>query len=164
VTLVTLALLLLLVRQNRSATVRAGRGVAVHSLRSRMSKVALVVDDSMLVRCTVCRFLEERGFTVETATNGIEALQVLTRVHPDLIVTDMQMPQMTGGELITALKSKPETAGVPIIVVTGRASGFIEADKRANFAVSKDIDVDRQLEKALSTIGGTLAKGQAAGK
>jgi CheY-like chemotaxis protein len=129
-----------------------------------MPKVALVVDDSMLVRCTICRFLEERGFAVETATNGVEALQVLTRVRPDLIVTDMQMPQMTGSELITALKSKPETSTVPIIVVTGRASGFVEADRRANFAVSKDIDVDRQLEKALSTIAGALARTQAAGK
>lgn len=129
-----------------------------------MPKVALVVDDSMLVRCTVCRFLEERGYTVETATNGTEALQVITRVQPDLIVTDMQMPKMNGSELITALKSKPETAAVPIIVVTGRASGFAEGDKRANFAVSKDIDVDRQLEKALNAIAGKLAKAQATGK
>jgi CheY-like chemotaxis protein len=129
-----------------------------------MPKVALVVDDSMLVRCTICRFLEERGYAVETATNGSEALQVLARVKPDLIVTDMQMPQMNGSELITALKSKPETAAVPIIVVTGRASGFADGDKRANFAVSKDIDVDRQLERALSAITAKLAKGQATGK
>ena len=129
-----------------------------------MPKVALVVDDSMLVRCTVCRFLEERGYSVETATNGNEALQVIARVQPDLIVTDMQMPHMTGSELITALKSKPETADVPIIVVTGRASGFAEADKRANFAVSKDIDVDRQLEKALTALSGKLANAKKAGK
>lgn len=130
-----------------------------------MPKVALVVDDSMLVRYTVCRFLEERGFAVETATNGTEALQVLTRVHPDLIVTDMQMPSMSGSELITALKSKPETSSVPIIVVTGRASGFLEGDKRANFAVSKDIDVDEQLERALNLINGTApAHGHATGK
>ena len=129
-----------------------------------MPKVALVVDDSMLVRCTVCRFLEERGFVVETATNGEEALQVIARVQPDLIVTDMQMPQMTGSELITALKSKPETSNVPIVVITGRASGFAEGDKRANFAVSKDIDVDRQLEKALTAIGGNLAKVQRTSK
>lgn len=129
-----------------------------------MSKVALVVDDSMLVRFTVCRFLEERGFTVETATNGSEALEVVPRIHPDLIVTDMQMPQMTGSEFITVLKSKPETSEIPIIVVTGRASGMIEGDKRANFAVSKDIDVDRQLEQALLALGGKLARGKAAGK
>src|SRR5882724_1914902 len=97
--------------------------------------LALVVDDSMLIRYTVCRFLEERGFTVEAATNGAEALEVLARVRPDLIVTDMQMPKMSGSELITALKSKPETAGVPIVIVAGRASGFDETEKRANFAI-----------------------------
>jgi CheY-like chemotaxis protein len=128
-----------------------------------MVKVALVVDDSMLVRYTVCRFLEERGFAAETATNGKEALEVLKRVRPDLIVTDMQMPIMSGSELITVLKSKPETSGVPIIVITGHASGLAEVDKRANFAISKDIDVDTQLEKALSIIGRTSARGQTAG-
>jgi len=130
-----------------------------------MPKVALVVDDSMLVRYTVCRFLQERGFKVEAASNGKEALEILARVQPDLIVTDMQMPQMSGSELITALKSRVETANVPIIVVTGRASGFSEGDKRANFSISKDIDVDKQLEKALSVIGGSdSAQGQSAGK
>ena len=129
-----------------------------------MPKLALVVDDSMLVRCTVSRFLQERGFTVEIATNGVEALQVMERVRPDLIVTDMQMPHMSGSELITALKGKSETSAIPIIVVTGRASGMLDGDKRANFSISKDIDVDRQLEKALSAIGGTLGRAQAAGK
>jgi len=129
-----------------------------------MTKVALVVDDSMLIRYTVCRFLQDHGYVVETAGNGSVALEVLARVHPDLIVTDMHMPRMSGSELITALKSKPETSKVPIIVVTGRASGFSEGDRRANFAISKDIDVDAQLEKALSEINGTSASGQAAGK
>jgi len=117
-----------------------------------MSAVALVVDDSMLIRYTVCRFLEERGFAVESATNGLEALEILARVHPDLIVTDMQMPKMSGSELITALKNDPETAGIPIIIVAGRASGFDEKEKRANFAIYKDIDIQGQLEKALDAV------------
>ena len=129
-----------------------------------MAKVALVVDDSMLVRYTVCRFLEERGFGVETAANGVEALDVLGRILPDLIVTDMQMPLMSGSELITVLKSKPETSAVPIIVITGHASGLAEGDKRANFAISKAIDVDVQLENAMSVIERNAARGQSAGK
>jgi CheY-like chemotaxis protein len=119
-----------------------------------MPAVALVVDDSMLIRYTVCRFLEGRGYAVESATNGIEALQILERRHPDLIVTDMQMPKMTGSELITALKKKPETANIPIIIVAGRASGFDEKEKRANFAIYKDIDIEGQLEKALEAVMG----------
>ena len=122
-----------------------------------MPVVALVVDDSMLIRYTVCRSLEERGFQVESATNGMEALQILKRIHPDLIVTDMQMPKMSGSELITALKENPETAKIPIIIVAGRASGFDEKEKRANFAIYKDIDIQIQLGKALDEV---MGKGQ----
>jgi CheY-like chemotaxis protein len=128
-----------------------------------MSVVALVVDDSMLIRYTVCRFLEERGFAVESATNGLEALKILERVYPDLIVTDMQMPKMSGSELITALKKNPQTASIPIIIVAGRASGFDEKEKRANFAIYKDIDIEGQLEKALDAVMGK-SHGQGAGK
>jgi CheY-like chemotaxis protein len=128
-----------------------------------MPAVALVVDDSMLIRYTVCRFLEERGFAVESATNGVEALQILERVHPDLIVTDMQMPKMTGSELISALKGNLKTAKIPIIIVAGRASGFDETEKRANFAIYKDIDIQGQLEKALDAVMGK-GHGQVAGK
>jgi two-component system, chemotaxis family, chemotaxis protein CheY len=128
-----------------------------------MSAVALVVDDSMLIRYTVCRFLEGRGFAVESATNGAEALQKLERVRPDLIVTDMQMPKMSGSELITALKNKPETASIPVIIVAGRASGFDEKEKRANFAIYKDIDIEAQLAKALDAVMGK-SYGQVAGK
>jgi CheY-like chemotaxis protein len=128
-----------------------------------MPAIGLVVDDSMLIRYTVCRFLEGRGFEVESATNGLEALTILERVHPDLIVTDMQMPKMSGSELITALKKNPKTAGIPIIIVAGRASGFDEKETRANFAIYKDIDIEGQLEKALDAVLGKRF-GQGAGK
>jgi twitching motility two-component system response regulator PilH len=124
---------------------------------------ALVVDDSMLIRYTVCRSLEERGFAVESATNGVEALQLLERLQPDLIVTDMEMPKMSGGELITALKKNPRTAQIPIIIVAGRASGFDEKENRADFAIHKDIDIEAQLAKALDAVFGKAAK-KGAGK
>src|SRR5580698_83018 len=129
-----------------------------------MPMVALVVDDSMLIRYTVCRFLEERGFTVESATNGVEALEVLSKVQPDLIFTDMQMPKMSGSELITALKSKPETKNVPIIIVACRGSGFAETEKRANYTIFKDIDIEGQLATALSALEGNAARSHAGAK
>jgi CheY-like chemotaxis protein len=131
-----------------------------------MPNVALVVDDSMLMRYTVCRFLEERGFAVEAVSNGVEALDALARVQPGLIVTDMQMPKMSGGELITALKANPETAKIPVIIVASRASGFDQTEKRANFAIYKDVDIDAQLGKALDAVLGKNKKksAQAAGK
>jgi CheY-like chemotaxis protein len=128
-----------------------------------MSKVAVVVDDSMLMRYTVCRFLEERGFAVESASNGVEAMEILARLQPDLIVTDMLMPKMSGGELITAIKGNAATAEVPIIIVASRMSGFDESEKRANFAIYKDVDIDEQLGKALDAILGNATRAQAAG-
>jgi len=130
-----------------------------------MPRVALVVDDSMLIRHTVCRFLEERGFSVESASNGEEALETLKRIRPDIIITDMQMPKMNGGEFITALKSQPATANIPVVIVAGRQSGFDESEKRAQFAIFKDIDIETQLAKALETIlNAPAVKGQASGK
>lgn len=122
-----------------------------------MSVVALVVDDSMLIRHTVCRFLEERGFTVESATNGLEALDVLKRVRPDFIVTDMQMPKMSGSELISAVKAQPNTANIPIIIVAGKQSGFEHTEKRAHFTIFKDIDIEQQLAAALQAVLGAKA-------
>jgi CheY-like chemotaxis protein len=117
-----------------------------------MSVVALVVDDSMLIRHTVCRFLEERGFAVESATNGQEALESLKRVRPDIIITDIQMPKMNGSELITAVKSEPRLAGIPIVIVAGRQSGFEHTEKRANYTIFKDIDIEDQLAKAIQVV------------
>ena len=71
---------------------------------------------------------------------------------------------MSGAELITALKSQPETASVPIIIVAGRASGFAEAEKRANFVIYKDIDIETQLAKALELVMGKATRAQPAGK
>jgi len=130
-----------------------------------MSLVALVVDDSMLIRHTVCRFLEERGFAVESATNGQEALELLKRISPDLVITDMQMPKMDGSELITALKGQACTKNIPIVIVAGRQSGFENTEKRADFAIFKDIDIEAQLAKALEALlGAKAAKGKTAGK
>lgn len=122
-------------------------------------RVALVVDDSMLIRHTVCRFLEERGFAVESATNPVEALEILTRVDPHVIITDMQMPRMSGSEFITALKADPRTATIPIVILAGRQSGFQESEKRANYAIFKDIDIEAQLQIALSAALGVPAAG-----
>ena len=120
-----------------------------------MSKVVLVVDDSMLIRYTVSNFLEKRGFVVESATNGEEALEIVSRVQPALIITDMVMPKMSGSELISALKSKPDTAGVPIIIVAYKAGGFDQSEKRADFAIYKDIDIEAQLARAVDAVLGS---------
>jgi CheY-like chemotaxis protein len=117
--------------------------------RLDMAKMALVVDDSMLIRHSVCRFLEERGFAVESATNGVEALEILKTVLPDIIITDLVMPKMDGHELINQLKAKPATAEIPIVVIAGRRTQPGSPEPNANFVIYKDIEIESQLAKAL---------------
>src|SRR5215475_10550334 len=128
-----------------------------------MSGVALIVDDSMVIRHTVSRFLEERGYTVVSASNGVEALEILKRVKPALVITDMQMPAMGGSELISALKNQPETASIPILILTGASSGYDRRETRAEFTIFKDIDVQEQLEKAIAAVEGKPAKAAGSG-
>ena len=109
----------------------------------------------MLIRHAVCRFLEQRGFAVASATNGLEAIQILDSVLPDLIVTDLMMPKMTGSELITAVKKNPVTERVPVLVLAGRSSArAMKPEGRADYVIYKDIDIEEQLAKGLAiTLG-----------
>jgi CheY-like chemotaxis protein len=118
-----------------------------------MPRMALVVDDSMLIRHTVCRFLEARGFAVDSARNGRDALKLMAQKSPAIIVTDLDMPVMSGDELIKELKAQPQTANIPIIVLTGKRSSRPAQERpEAEFVVYKDIDIERQLETAISKL------------
>jgi CheY-like chemotaxis protein len=114
---------------------------------------ALVVDDSLLIRHTVCRLLEQHGFTVESACDGLEALELLKRIQPSLIVTDLLMPNMGGLELIGVLKQNPNTASIPIIVVAGhKSASHPQEETSADYVIFKDIDIVEQLEKTLRSL------------
>ena len=114
-----------------------------------MSMLALVIDDSMLIRHTVCRFLETRGFKVETAANGIAALEALELMRPNLILTDLQMPRLSGYQLIDALKADENTAGIPILVLAAKPLAEAPLDSRVHAFIYKDLNVEEQLDQAL---------------
>jgi CheY-like chemotaxis protein len=114
-----------------------------------MPMLALVIDDSMLIRHTVCRFLENRGFKVETAANGMAALEALELIWPDLIITDLQMPKLSGYQLIDRLKANEKTAGIPILVLAAKPSADVPLDSRVHSFIYKDLNVEEQLHQAL---------------
>jgi chemosensory pili system protein ChpA (sensor histidine kinase/response regulator) len=81
----------------------------------------LVVDDSISIRKYVQRFLDRSGYEIETATDGMNALEVLSRLKFDAVITDLEMPVMHGYDLIAEMKRNPVYLNIPIIVLTSRA-------------------------------------------
>jgi type IV pilus assembly protein PilB len=84
----------------------------------------LIVDDDPSIRTIVAKSLEQLPFAVgtEVASNGMEAVDIAGRDHPDLIVLDVMMPEMDGFEVCQKLRSQVETAFIPIMMLTANPS------------------------------------------
>lgn len=103
----------------------------------------LVVDDEPNMRFLVRVTLEGAGYEVVEAHHGADALERAQHSPPDLVVTDLLMPVMSGRELIDRLRSDPETASVPILVLS--ANGSLRVGD-ADAALGKPFDPDALLE------------------
>jgi two-component system chemotaxis sensor kinase CheA len=82
------------------------------------ARTILVVDDSITTRTLEKNILEAAGFDVVTATNGLEALDVLERARCSLIVADIEMPFMDGFELTARIRHSERFGHLPVILVT----------------------------------------------
>jgi len=80
----------------------------------------LVVDDDHDIATLVALQLEHHGFHVAVAHNGVEALEQIRQDMPQLVVMDVEMPQMTGLECLKKLRQQASTAYLPVILLTGR--------------------------------------------
>jgi twitching motility two-component system response regulator PilH len=78
----------------------------------------LVVEDTKFFRAYLTDLLTDAGYEVVTAQDGVEALQYLSRECPDLVITDVLMPRMHGFDLCRKIKDRPETASLPVIMMT----------------------------------------------
>ncbi|PQO99870.1 hypothetical protein C5614_07350 [Massilia phosphatilytica] len=119
-------------------------------------KRLLVVDDVPQNRAMMLALLQETGFIVAAATNGLECLVLLDSFKPDLILMDVMMPVMDGNETTRQIRHMPGWGGIPIIAVTASASPDDEHRSRAAGAsafLAKPVDQDLLLR----TIGRLLA-------
>ncbi|HYT85738.1 MAG TPA: Hpt domain-containing protein [Burkholderiales bacterium] len=100
----------------------------------------MVVDDSLTVRKVTGRLLERQGYLVVTARDGVEAMQKLQELIPDVMLVDIEMPRMDGFDLTRNVRADKRLSQVPIIMITSRT-----ADKHQNYA--KEIGVSHFLGK-----------------
>lgn len=95
----------------------------------------MVVDDSLTVRKITTRLLERNGYLVVTAKDGVDALEQLLEISPDVMLLDVEMPRMDGFELAKRLRQDSKTKQLPIIMITSRT-----ADKHRNYALELGVN------------------------
>jgi chemosensory pili system protein ChpA (sensor histidine kinase/response regulator) len=121
----------------------------------------VVVDDSISVRKFVGRMLEKNGYRVKLAGDGLEAAEVIAQHGCHLVITDLEMPRMTGYELMAQLRQSPSTRRVPVMVVTSRA-GAKHRDRAikegAQAFLTKPVQEDQLLEAVQQLIGAEAAR------
>lgn len=108
--------------------------------RARHVPTILVVDDERSVLQMVSEVLEDEDLHILTAASGQEALAVATREHPDLIITDLMMPEVNGRVLCELLRAHPKTANIPVLLMT--AAYAIQAPEEFAGIILKPFDID----------------------
>jgi two-component system alkaline phosphatase synthesis response regulator PhoP len=98
-------------------------------------KKVLIVDDEIHIVHVVAIKLRNNGYEVISADNGAQAFDLALKERPDIIVTDFQMPVMTGMELVEKLRQHEETQDIPVIMLTAR-SFAIPQEQQKNLQIS----------------------------
>jgi chemosensory pili system protein ChpA (sensor histidine kinase/response regulator) len=142
-----------------SAAVAKGTIPADAIDRIQHERVVIVADDSISVRKFVGRMLEKAGYRVMLASDGLEAAELVAQHGCHLVITDLEMPRMTGYELMAQLRQSPSTRRIPVMVVTSRA-GAKHRDRAikegAVAFLTKPVQED-QLTEAVEQLIGTEA-------
>jgi two-component system, chemotaxis family, sensor kinase CheA len=123
-----------LIDRSQSAVVHGSNG-AEKAAGPPPQLSVVVVDDTLMVRELQRSILERGGYAVRTAADGASAFAMLTEVPPDLVVTDVEMPNLDGLQLITSMRSHPRLANVPVLIVSSHGT---EEDRQRGMDAGAD--------------------------
>ena len=118
-----------------------------------MTKKVLIVEDDQFLANAYRVKLTKQGFEIQLAGNGIEALEILKSFMPDVIITDLVMPEMDGFAFLEALRSDPTISGIPVVVSS--SLGQTEDLDRiwnlgaADYLVKSDLSLNDLIDKII---------------
>ena len=120
-----------------------------------MAKTVLIVEDEEAVRELEAFILEQQGYEVITARDGLEGLAKAEFKKPDLILLDLMMPDVSGGRMFDEMQQHPATAGIPIVVVTGKpdAHEIFDSQIGPENVVMKPFEAESLLARIRQHIG-----------
>ncbi|TBU88144.1 response regulator transcription factor [Phytopseudomonas dryadis] len=114
----------------------------------------LIVDDEYLIADILGYAMEDEGYMVVKASNGRKGLEVLDRERPELIITDFMMPVMDGLEFAKAIRARPMSADLPIILMSGAQGSVGRASPDLFAAVfDKPFDINQVVATVKALIG-----------
>lgn len=121
---------------------------------NRRQRRVLVVDDHDMLRSGLSVALSAAGYAVESAPDGLAALQAVSASRPDLVVLDLRMPVMDGFATLARLRADPQTADIPVVVATAAEDqrSRMLADGAVGF-VTKPIDAIQLLREVSHALG-----------
>lgn len=124
-----------------------------------MSISILAIDDSPTIRTMVTATLEGAGFTVTTAEDGVDGLEKMSQMTPDLVITDVNMPRLDGFGVIDGIRKGMGNSSTPILVLTTETGNALKSrarDAGASGWIVKPFDP----EKLVTTIGRLAQSGE----
>ena len=127
----------------------------------RQRPLVLVVDDSITMRKVSSRVLEREGYEVQTAKDGLDALEHVHERLPDIILLDLEMPRMDGYEFAGYLRTDPRFRDVPIVVITSRV-GEKHRARAFELGVNRYLGKPYQESEMLEAVAELLAERRAA--
>ncbi len=125
-------------QQPPEATAEAGTGQAAAGEDQR--ELVVVIDDEAAQRELTTRFLKRHGFAVQTASDGMTGLALVRARKPQMVLLDVMMPGMDGWTVLRTLKEDPETAPIPVVMVSFVADPALGSSLGADAAVPKPVD------------------------
>lgn len=127
------------------------------AVRNEGGCLVLVAEDNLANLETVAGYLEQCGYQVMTAMDGLQAVELACREHPDLILMDIQLPQMDGLQAIQTIRQEPDLQATPIIALTALA---MPGDKEKCLAVGADLYLSKpvRLRELRETIESELSR------
>ncbi|HXO61691.1 MAG TPA: response regulator [Candidatus Acidoferrales bacterium] len=140
-----------------SAAVAHGTIPAEAIDRVTHERLIVVADDSISVRKFVGRMLEKNGYVVKLAADGLEAAELVTQHGCHLVITDLEMPRMTGYELMVQLRQNASTRRIPVMVVTSRA-GAKHRDRAMKEGASAFLTKPVQEDQLLAAVEQLMGK------
>jgi len=104
-------------------------------------KSILVIEDNALLADLIAEVLQEEGYHVAVASDGQDGLQKLPQVKPDLVITDLMMPRVSGEEFCKTIQANPRFSSIPVLLMTAREEHVLRIKCKYDAFLAKPFDL-----------------------